>query len=117
MSENIENIAELNPILEITDNIGFKKLPSDVLEHIKSRSFHLDPIIPRIFGHLLTQCIANFDFITDPLPFNDYLDFYKETNRLIPALPRKIITEDCYSKVFFIGDTHGAIQETFMLMI
>jgi predicted phosphodiesterase len=117
MSENnVEGIAESNPILEISDNIGLKKLPSDVLEQILSRSIHLDPIIPRIFGHLLNQCIAKFDFISDPLPFNDYLNFYKETNRLIPTLPRKIITEDCYSKVFFIGDTHGAIQETFMLI-
>jgi protein phosphatase len=31
-------------------------------------------------------------------------------------LPKKIITEDCYSKVFFIGDTHGAIQESFLLI-
>ena len=103
MSENIEEITEFNPILELADDIGFKKLPNDVLEQIISRSIHLDPIIPRIFGHLLGQCIAKFDFVTDPLPFSDYLDFYKETNRLIPTLPRKIITEDCYSKVFLLG--------------
>ena len=116
MSDIFESGAKSNPILELTDNIGFKKLPDEVLEQINSRSIHLDPIIPRIFGHLLGQCIAKFDFITDPLTFNDYLDFYRETNRLIPTLPRKIITDECYGKVFFIGDTHGAIQESFLLI-
>ena len=116
MSEETDPVEESNPFLELTDTTCFSKLPSEVLEQINSRSFYLNPIIPRVFEHLLKQCINNFDFITDPLPFKDYHDFYREVNRLLPSLPQKIITEDCYSKVFFVGDTHGAIQESFLLI-
>ena len=98
------------------EHTGFHKLSSEIRENVQSKTRTVDPIIPKVFEKLLYQCLENFNFTENPVLVEDYFHFYQEVNRLFPSLPQKIVTQDVYGPVFFVGDTHGAIQESYLII-
>lgn len=110
---NKENTIEFFDLGETTK---FKQLSKEKIEEIEENSYSINPIIFDIFEKLMIQCLKGYDFSDDEIIFEEYQEFYSEVNRIIPNLKQKIVIEDCYSSVFFIGDTHGAVQESFKLI-
>ena len=114
MSEQNEEI--MVEFFDLGDSTQFKQLDLEKINEIEENSHSISPIIFEIFEKLMKQCLNGYNFTDDEIPFNKYMEFYQEVNRIIPRLKKKIITEDCNSSVFYIGDTHGAIQESFKIV-
>lgn len=112
-NQNEEFILEF---FDLGDSTQFKQLDLEKIKEIEENSYSINTIIFEIFEILMKQCLEGYNFTEDAIPFKKYLEFYQEVNRVIPRLKKKIVTEDCNSSVFFIGDTHGAIQESFKLV-
>jgi len=98
------------------ENTDFHKLSSETHEKVQSSKRTVDPIIYEVIEKILFQCLDNFNFTENPVLVEDYFRFYQEVNRLFPSLPQKIVTQDVYGPVFFVGDTHGAVQESYLII-
>ncbi len=114
MSE--KNEAHILEFFDLGDLTQFKQLNLEKIKEIEENSHSISPIIFEIFEKLMKQCLKGYNFTDDEISFTDYMEFYQEVNRIIPRLKKKIITEDCNSSVFYVGDTHGAIQESFKIV-
>ncbi|WP_457556618.1 metallophosphoesterase family protein [Candidatus Harpocratesius sp.] len=94
----------------------FHRLSEQQFSSLKKKNNTINPIIREVFDHLVQCCLNGFNFTQDPLSFEKYLKFYQEVNRLIPTLEKKIVTDDIYGPTYFIGDTHGAIHESYLII-
>lgn len=103
-------------VFELPPDSGFEKIDIDIIKKIQTNSGEIKPIIYELFEKILGICQNKFNFMKEKPSFEQYLAFYQEVNRLIPTLKVKIQREDCYSSVFYIGDTHGSIEDTFLLV-
>ncbi|MHA1563266.1 MAG: metallophosphoesterase family protein, partial [Promethearchaeota archaeon] len=101
---------------DLGDLTQFKQIDLEKINEIEENSNSISPIIFEIFEKLMKQCLKGYNFTDDEISFKEYMEFYQEVNRIIPGLEKKIIIEDCNSSVFYIGDTHGAIQESFKIV-
>ncbi|MHA1584560.1 MAG: metallophosphoesterase family protein [Promethearchaeota archaeon] len=117
--EEIENATQtLNSagkIFNILPETGFKHFSEDLLKKIEENSRTINPIVSNIFNRLIRQCLDGFDFSNDKISFDEYMEFWKEVNRITPK-GIKIQREEIFSSLFYIGDTHGAVQESFFLI-
>lgn len=102
--------------IEISNSTGFSRLNEKIITDVRENSLNTYYIIIDIFENLMEQCGKNFDFSDNTIPFEKYLSFFQKVNLMIPKLTHKIITENIHEMVYFIGDTHGAIKETYQLI-
>jgi len=114
MSE--QNEETLLEFFDLGNSTEFKQIDFEKISEIEENSNSISPIIFEIFEKLMKQCLRGFNFTDDEISFKEYMEFFQEVNRIIPRLKNKIITEDSSSSVFYIGDTHGAIQESFKIV-
>ncbi|MHA1796750.1 MAG: metallophosphoesterase, partial [Promethearchaeota archaeon] len=94
----------------------YRQLPHENISEIILQNNTINPIIREVFEHLVNQCLREFNFLQNPLSYEKYFAFYREVNRIIPKLKKKILIDDIYAPVFFVGDTHGAIHESFLII-
>jgi diadenosine tetraphosphatase ApaH/serine/threonine PP2A family protein phosphatase len=101
---------------DLDSGIGFSKLKSALIETILKQSKNISPIIQKMFERIISVCDDNFDFGKENISFEEYLGFWKEVNRLVPKLEKRIPVDDCYGSIFFVGDSHGSIEDTFLVL-
>jgi hypothetical protein len=94
----------------------FLPLSSDLILNILNTSRTIHPIIREIFEKIYSICLQGFNFGGDKIPLEKYKTFFHEVNRLIPSLQKKILEEDCKSAVFYVGDSHGSIWDSFLVI-
>ncbi|UYP46519.1 hypothetical protein NEF87_002804 [Candidatus Lokiarchaeum ossiferum] len=122
MSENEEKKTPQKLInsgwnfIDFPNSTGFSLLNDELRNEINENSLNTYYVIIDIFEKLIEQCGNNFDFSNNSINFEQYLDFFQKVNLMIPKLSHKIIIEDIHEMVYFIGDTHGAIKETYQLI-
>jgi hypothetical protein len=103
-------------MLEPLNIPSFKPLDPVLIERILTHSSNLSPIIREMFETIFSICLNDFNFSGNKILVEKYKEFYQEVNRLIPNLKRKIIEDTCYSDVFFVGDSHGSIEDSFLII-
>jgi hypothetical protein len=91
----------------------FKPIDPSIIQKILDESVDISPFVREMFEEIYRHCVDKFNFLSNKIPLKKYQEFYSEVNRLVPSLKKKIIIEDCFSTVFFIGDSHGSIEDTF----
>ncbi len=94
----------------------FQRIPDNLIENITKNTKNISLIIPNLFEKLLKKCLDNFDFISNEISFDEYLEFYKAINISKIKLEKKIIHDDAKNIAYFVGDTHGAIHESYILI-
>lgn len=120
------NASELTPLkidskpewttFSIQESTGFKPLKASAIDTITRESKAINILIYEIFESILDTCLHNYAFATQKLPFETYMAFYQEINRLMPTLKAKFRRDNAYSSVFFVGDTHGSIEDSFLII-
>lgn len=95
---------------------NYHQISFDLHEKILQNSRDIDPIIHEMFENLLERCINGFNFIEEPLSFEKYMHFYQEVNHHFLKKSKKIIQDDIHGPVFFVGDTHGAIEQSYTII-
>lgn len=112
-------MEEINQIKEIFSiNVpDFHQLKEVQISELIQKNKTISPVIRETFELLINQCLDDFNFIKNPISFDQYLSFFQEVNRLIPKLKKKILIDDIEdAPVFFVGDTHGAIHQSFLII-
>jgi hypothetical protein len=126
-TKNGEISSEITPIsnnelitkwstFQLEQSTGFKQLDINLIADIEENSINTSLAVYDIFERLIEKCINGFDFIENSINFEDYLTFYQEINKLQLPFKEGIITADSYSSVYYVGDTHGAIEDSFLLI-
>ncbi len=116
MGNEITTTNEGWQLFDISSTSGFIKLEENLQSEIQENTYNIYSIIIDIFERLMEQCNSNFNFYDNPISYDEFLDFYQKVNIMRPKYAHKIITENIYGSIYFIGDTHGAIRETFQLI-
>ena len=115
--ENKENIEELKvpewSVFDLPPESGFSVISPEISVQIKQKTFDTPPIIQEIFEKIASICENGFDFMNQRISFEKFLEFFKAVNQIIPKLSEKITQTDCKSCVFYIGDSHGSIEDMY----
>ncbi len=100
----------------IDESFGLKKLDESEINEIIRETSTRNPIINKMFEKLIRKCSNNFKLEENRISYEDYMKFFKEINRIIPKLKKKITSDVSHGSVFFVGDTHGSIEDTFYII-
>ncbi len=103
-------------LIDLSQNEVFQQIEPQVIQQIKTITSSIDPIIQQMFNDLVEQCLMNYQFDENAITFSDYLRFYGEVNRIYNRKTKKIISTQTPSTAYFVGDIHGAIHESFLLV-
>jgi hypothetical protein len=112
--EDIQNLSY--KVFKLPPESDFKLLDTTLRSKMDLETRDINPIIYKLMIKILKACAENFDFMQYIISYNEYLEFYQEINRHFAKKTKKIITTEATSKAFFVGDLHGAIEETFLLI-
>lgn len=99
------------------DNIDYlHQISPNLLQKMEKQTKNVDPIIQFMFNQLVERCINQYDFLQEPLGLDLYLRFFDEVNKHYEKKSKKFIKTNTATKSYFVGDIHGAIHETFLLV-